>query len=218
MQVLAVLLAAPLRAAGNAAAWTSTGLDKATACAFLGETRAARDAQLAACRVAVTTTLAERLRQAVLEHATKRRDRGELWFHDLLVYAVRLLRDDHEIRAALRGSWQVVCVDEFQDTDPLQVELVHLIAGLDEGSWADAAIDGGRLFFVGDPKQSIYRFRRAEVGLFAQVRDRYEGGCLTLVQNFRSRPGIVKVVNEVLSVRPPPGSRPVARRIAGPGG
>jgi len=197
LQVLAALRDAPLRAAGNAASWASAGLDKATACAFLGEARAARDAQLAACRVAVTTTLAERLRQAVLEHATQRRDRGELWFHDLLVHAVRLLRDDQEIRAATHERWQVVCVDEFQDTDPLQVELVHLIAGLDEGSWADAAIDGGRLFFVGDAKQSIYRFRRAEVGLFAQVRDRYDHGRLSLVHNFRSRPGVLKVVNEV---------------------
>jgi ATP-dependent helicase/nuclease subunit A len=197
LQVLAVLRGTPLKDAGNAGAWTKAGLDKATACAFLGEARAAVDAQLTACRAAVTTTLAERLRQAVLGHAAARRDRGELWFHDLLVYAVRLLRDDNEVRAAVRERWPVICVDEFQDTDPLQVELVHLIAGLDEGSWADAAIDGGRLFFVGDPKQSIYRFRRAEVGLFAQVRDRYDGGRLTLVQNFRSRPGVLQVINEL---------------------
>ena len=107
------------------------------------------------------------------------------------------LRDDAEIRAARRERWQVVCVDEFQDTDPLQVELVHLIAGLDEGSWAEAAIDGGRLFFVGDTKQSIYRFRRAELALFAQVRDQYADGRVSLVQNFRSRPGVLQVVNEV---------------------
>ena len=65
---------------------------------------------------------------------------------------------------------------------------MHLAAGLGTGSWADAAIDGGRLFFVGDPQQSIYRFRRADVGLFTQVRDRYDGGRLTMLQNFRSRP------------------------------
>ena len=197
LQVLAVLRSAPLKDAGVAQAWKKAGLDKATACAFLGEARAAVDAQLTACRAAVTSTLAERLREAVLGHAAARRDRGELWFHDLLVYAVRLLRNDNEIRAAVHERWPVICVDEFQDTDPLQVELVHLIAGLDEGSWADTAIDGGRLFFVGDPKQSIYRFRRAEVGLFAQVRDRYDDGRLTLVQNFRSRPGVLQVINEL---------------------
>ena len=197
LQVLAVLRSVPLKDAGIAQAWKKAGLDKATACAFLGEARAAVDAQLTACRAAVTSTLAERLRQAVLGHAVTRRDRGELWFHDLLVYAVRLLRDDNEIRAAVHGRWQVICVDEFQDTDPLQVELVHLIAGLDEGSWAEAAIDGGRLFFVGDTKQSIYRFRRAELALFAQVRDQYADGRVSLVQNFRSRPGVLQVVNEV---------------------
>lgn len=198
LQVLAVLRDADLRGSpGNAGAWASAGLDKATACAFLDEARTVRAAQITACKIAVTTALAELLRQAVLEHASKRRDRGELWFHDLLVYAVRLLRDDDGVRAALRQRWQVVCVDEFQDTDPLQVELVHLIAGLGAASWADAVVDGGRLFFVGDPKQSIYRFRRAEVGLFAQVRDRYDDGRLSLVQNFRSRPGVLRVVNEV---------------------
>jgi ATP-dependent helicase/nuclease subunit A len=197
LQVLAVLRSAPLKDVGVAGAWKKAGLDKATACAFLGQARDAVNAQLTACRAAVASTLAERLRQAVLGHAAARRDRGELWFHDLLVYAVGMLRDNNEIRAAVRERWPVICVDEFQDTDPLQVELVHLIAGLDEGSWADAAIDSGRLFFVGDPKQSIYRFRRAEVGLFAQVRDRYDGGRLTLVHNFRSRPGVLQIINEL---------------------
>jgi ATP-dependent helicase/nuclease subunit A len=196
LQVLAVLRGAPLNNGGNAVAWTKAGLDKATACAFLTEARAARDAQLTACRAGVTSALAERLRRAVLEHAANRRDRGELWFHDLLVYSVKLLRDDNEIRAAVRERWQVICVDEFQDTDPLQVELVHLAAGLDQGSWAEAAIDGGRLFFVGDPQQSIYRFRRAALGLFTQVRDHYDDGRLTILQNFRSRPAVLRVVNE----------------------
>lgn len=197
LQVLATLVSANFTAAGKAGAWKAAGLDKAAVSELLDEAERARDALLAACREAVTTTLAERLRRAVLTHADQRRDRGELWFHDLLVYATRLLRDDADVRAAMRERWQVVCVDEFQDTDPLQVELVHLIAGLDEGDWATARVDGGRLFFVGDPKQSIYRFRRAEVGLFAQVRDRYDGGRLRLTQNFRSRPGILDAVNAV---------------------
>ena len=202
LQVLDVLRGAPLKDCGNAGAWTRAGLDKATACAFLSQARAAVDAQLAACRAGVTATLTERLRRAVLEHAAKRRDRGELWFHDLLVHAVRLLRDDNQIRAAARERWQVICIDEFQDTDPLQVELVHLVAGPGNGAWTDAVIDGGRLFFVGDPQQSIYRFRRADVGLFTQVRDRYDSGRLTMLQNFRSRPGVLQVVNEAFAQLP----------------
>ncbi|MGH8867778.1 MAG: 3'-5' exonuclease, partial [Actinomycetes bacterium] len=95
--------------------------------------------------------------------------------------------------------WQAVCVDEFQDTDPLQVELVHLVTGLDHGSWKDATVEGGRLFFVGDPKQSIYRFRRAEVALFAEVSRVYAAGRLGLVRNFRSRPGVLAVVNAVFT-------------------
>lgn len=197
LQSLTIWAGVPLKSAGSAPAWTKAGLDKAAACAMLDEAAEARDTQLSACRVAVTTTLTGRLREAVLEHALERRERGELWFHDLLVYAVQLLRGDAQVRAAARERWQVLCVDEFQDTDPLQVELVHLIAGLDDGRWPEANVDGGRLFFVGDPKQSIYRFRRAEVSLFAQVRGLYEPGRLGLTHNFRSRPGILAAVNAV---------------------
>ncbi|MGH8867428.1 MAG: UvrD-helicase domain-containing protein, partial [Actinomycetes bacterium] len=118
LQALAVFRDVRLRDCGNAAAWKAVGLDKATACGFLEEARGHRDAVLTDCRVAVTTALAERLRQAALEHAGQRRDRGEVWFHDLLVHAVRLLRDDAGVRAAVRARWQAVCVDEFQDTDP----------------------------------------------------------------------------------------------------
>ncbi len=199
LQALAILAEATIQGGniGSGPAWAKVGLHKPTACGMLDESAQARDAQVAACRVGVTTALTARLREAVLDHARERRERGELWFHDLLVYAVQLLRGDPEVRAATRQRWQVVCVDEFQDTDPLQVELVHLIAGLDDGAWPEASVDGGRLFFVGDPKQSIYRFRRAEVSLFAQVRDIYEPGRLGLTHNFRSRPAILAAVNAV---------------------
>ena len=81
-------------------------------------------------------------------------------------------------------------IDEFQDTDPLQVEIARLLAGDRPGA----------LVVVGDAKQSIYRFRRAEVRLFRELVREAESGqadiCIS-TQNFRSRPAILRFVNRV---------------------
>jgi ATP-dependent helicase/nuclease subunit A len=203
LQVFAMLNdTAITSSSGSARAWHDAGLDKPTAVAFLQAADAECERQLTAARTAVTTTMLERLRTAVLRHAADRRRAGRLWFHDLLVLSVRLLRDQPSVRAAMHERWRIVLVDEFQDTDPLQVDLVHLIAGAGDADWTSMQVDGGRLFFVGDPKQSIYRFRRAEVVLFGEVRERYAvgEGRVTLSQNFRSRPQIIDVVNAVFEV------------------
>jgi ATP-dependent helicase/nuclease subunit A len=185
--------------AGSKAVWDAAGLNKLHAVDLAKAANDACTAQLSACRVAVTTVLVERLRQAVIDHAAARQRGGHLWFHDLLVLAVGLLRNNGSIRAAMHDRWRAVLVDEFQDTDPLQVDLVHLIAGTGDGDWQLVDVPGGGLFFVGDPKQSIYRFRRAEVGLFGDVRSHHgKPECLlTLRQNFRSRPTIIDAVNAV---------------------
>ncbi|AWB35296.1 UvrD-helicase domain-containing protein [Orrella marina] len=100
-----------------------------------------------------------------------------------------LLRLDQQISHLL--------VDEFQDTSKAQLDLLEtLISGWQPG-------DDRTLFIVGDPMQSIYRFRKAEVGLFLQVRDLGIGevdlACLQLTENFRSSGSIVQWVNEVFS-------------------
>ena len=66
-----------------------------------------------------------------------------------------------------------IFVDEFQDTDPLQAEIVLLLSGADPAvaRWQDVTPAPGKLFVVGDPKQSIYRFRRADVGIYQAVKD-----------------------------------------------
>jgi ATP-dependent exoDNAse (exonuclease V) beta subunit len=88
-------------------------------------------------------------------------------FVDLLLKARDLLRDCREVRAELQGRLTHIFVDEFQDTEPLQAEIVLLLAASDPavGRWQDVAPAPGKLFLVGDPKQSIYRFRRADVGI-----------------------------------------------------
>ena len=93
---------------------------------------------------------------------------GALDFVDLLLRARDLLRDDAEVRRTFRERLSHLFVDEFQDTDPLQAEIVVLLAGSPDADrvspvdWRHVQPRPGALFIVGDPKQSIYRFRRAE--------------------------------------------------------
>jgi ATP-dependent helicase/nuclease subunit A len=118
----------------------------------------------------------------------KKAERGVLDFLDLLLKARDALRDHAGVRAWFQQRFRFLVIDEFQDTDPLQVEVARLIAGDRPGA----------LVVVGDAKQSIYRFRRAEVRLFRElVREAENGRVLHLTQNFRSRPAILGFVNRV---------------------
>ncbi|MCC7242322.1 MAG: UvrD-helicase domain-containing protein, partial [Acidobacteria bacterium] len=133
---------------------------------------------LAAFRADANADLAALLREEIrdcLERYEQRKHRaGALDFLDLLIKARDLVRDSDEVRSAFRRRFRVLLVDEFQDTDPLQAELLLLLAG--EGDAGPLAGAGrtrpGALFIVGDPKQSIYRFRRADVGAYARIAER----------------------------------------------
>jgi ATP-dependent helicase/nuclease subunit A len=114
--------------------------------------------------------------------AAKERE-SALDFEDLQLRARDLLRDDTAIREREQLRFRQVCVDEFQDTNRLQCELIDLIAR-------------ENLFFVGDEFQSIYRFRHADVEVFKERRERV-GGVLSLTHNWRSRPEVLAVVNEL---------------------
>ena len=184
---------------GNAGKWAKTGTLKSGPADLLLAASEAWEEQLEQVRGAVLAHLVHWLRDVVLADAHRRRREGRLHFHDLLVLARTLLTDHEDVRRQLRDRWPVLLVDEFQDTDPLQVEIVHLLAATCRPTqWQDATDVGGRLFFVGDPKQSIYRFRRADVTLYQQVRAQVaERPALT--QSFRSRPLVLDVVNHSLS-------------------
>jgi len=126
--------------------------------------------------------------------------RGRLDFLDLLLRARDLVRDNLAVRRDLQQRFTHIFVDEFQDTDPLQAEILVLVASSDErtNDWREASPVPGKLFIVGDPKQAIYRFRRADVGLYNQVRDLLvERGAVKvdLTTSFRSVPSIQNLVN-----------------------
>lgn len=124
----------------------------------------------------------------------RKRRAGILDFQDLLVLARDLLRDREDVRSSLRSRFRFLLLDELQDTDPVQMELVELLCG--------PGLEHGMLFAVGDHKQSIYRFRGAEVGLFQKLRQSVVSeGRLELTRNYRSQPGVLKFVNALFSRR-----------------
>jgi len=131
------------------------------------------------------------LRPAVRYFDEKRRRRSLVNFTDLLQMTARLLRDDPDIRRYFQRKFTHLLVDEFQDTDPIQAEMLLFLTGTDteEIDWRKLAPRPGALFLVGDPKQSIYRFRRADIDTYNAVRDqilRSGGEVLRLTSNFRS--------------------------------
>ncbi len=140
---------------------------------------------------------------AAAEYAAWRRRNGRLNFQDLLLIARDLLRDHPRVRLAFQERFLPILVDEFQDTDPIQAEILFYLTGADteEKDWKRLAPRPGSLFVVGDPKQSIYRFRRADIETYGAVRERIEssGRVLHLSSNFRSTGRLCQWVNGAFS-------------------
>ena len=119
--------------------------------------------------------------------------RAALGFDGLLLAGRSLVRDYPGVLKELRGRWQALLVDEYQDVNPVQGELVGLLAGLRQppGYTADSHDPLPRLLVVGDRKQSIYGFRGAEVSLYARTMQEFEQGqgrVEALPNNWRSAP------------------------------
>ena len=163
---------------------------------FMQEARAEAGHEILAGAAASLRGFAEGLEAAAARE-------GILTYQDILHRAVRLVRGNAEARALFRRRFEHFLVDEFQDTDPLQVELVFLLASGEPcpAGWREAPLEGGRLFLVGDPKQAIYRFRRADIAVYEEAKEavrRSTGGrVLAITQSFRSAPGIIAFANGV---------------------
>lgn len=154
--------------------------------------------------------------------ARERRRQNALNYVDLLQLAACVLRTDAEVRRAFQRKYRWLFVDEFQDTDPVQAEIIFLLAGEDRArsargprlipahpvDWRSIPLRPGALFVVGDPKQSIYRFRRADIDIYNVVRDRLSdprsGEVLSLTTNFRSAPALCDWANDVFRGQFPP--------------
>jgi ATP-dependent helicase/nuclease subunit A len=206
------------------------------------------------CESVVTPWLAQwrqyvyRLSVSVLararDHARQERyRRNSLNYGDLLNLAAKVLRENAAVRRALQQKYRHLFVDEFQDTDPVQAEIVFLLAGNEarpaedfpvasglpnaspvasafrrkdkqpvqpptqSADWRTIPVRPGSLFVVGDPKQSIYRFRRADIEIYNIVRERFRdpavGRVVELTRNWRSVPALCEWANEVFATRFP---------------
>jgi len=140
--------------------------------------------------------LLEFIEPAVKQYREMRIRENLLNYQDLLMLTAKLLKNNSEVRAYFQQAYTHLLVDEFQDTDPIQAEIMFYLTGkeLNEKDWTKLTPKPGALFVVGDPKQSIYRFRRADIATYDQVKQLIKGSggeILTLSTNFRSLPGLI---------------------------
>jgi ATP-dependent helicase/nuclease subunit A len=160
--------------------------------ADLQQFRRQADADLAAA-------LQQELAGATARYQALKEAAGVLDFADLLVRARDLIKSNAAVRGHLQRKFKRIFVDEFQDTDPVQAEILLLLAGdPDAGTAGELRPVSGKLFLVGDPKQAIYRFRGTDVGTYWRVRDQlaeHGGRVLQLTTSYRSVPAIQRFVN-----------------------
>jgi ATP-dependent helicase/nuclease subunit A len=150
------------------------------------------------------------------EDQTHRRTSGEIEFDDLLLMTRELLRSDEALRKSIAYQYRVLLVDEFQDTDPVQWEIVRLLSKDTEESSSPRS---GSLVLVGDPKQSIYRFRNADLNTFISVKNKFSqgqelasksyGAIRDLSSNFRSVKPVIEFVNWLFQDLPNGGNNPL---------
>ncbi|HEV8721184.1 MAG TPA: UvrD-helicase domain-containing protein [Candidatus Binatia bacterium] len=144
--------------------------------------------------------LRHELRGCVSAYEAEKAKAGALDFLDLLLKTRDLIRDNPRVRSSFQQRFKRIFVDEFQDTDPLQAEILLLLAADDPArtNWRETRPVRGKLFLVGDPKQSIYRFRRADVGIYRSVYEMLQAAGarrVTLRTSFRARPNIQRAIN-----------------------
>jgi len=195
-------------AAGRKENWDGVITEVRAACR---EAEMARERTLISVRESVVADLAWRMASWAVRCQRERVTEGRFTFHDLLVESCRILRGDPAVLGHVRARYRCLLIDEFQDTDPLQAELAHLLGSPDAEDLGPA-----RLFVVGDPEQSIYRFRRADVAQFEATVARMDER-LSLMSNFRSVPAILDFVDAIFGELSPGGAnRGVPHRSLAP--
>ena len=153
---------------------------------------------------AILSVLTHHLGHFAVAYAARRKANGMATFDDLLIWARDLLRDNPDARAHFQQKYARILIDEFQDTDPLQAEIAFYLAaaadaniGSDANHWHTLPLKPGKLFIVGDDKQSIYRFRNADIAVVQQVKDGRQLERLTISENRRSQQPVLDWVNAV---------------------
>ncbi len=155
------------------------------------------DAELTCLLWELLVPFAEKFRESFIRE-------GFISFDGLLMRARNLVRDRPRVREELKKQFRAILIDEFQDTDPIQYEiLLYLAEKMDHSAkeWRNVKLTAGKVFVVGDPKQSIYAFRRADIEAYLEVVEKLikaqDGIECRLTTNFRSHADILEVVNGV---------------------
>ncbi len=155
---------------------------------------------------------------AIEAYTASKRAESAIDFEDLLLLARDLLRDHPDARAIEQARFEHILVDEFQDTDPVQRELIWYLAerGAHARAQDDVNLTPGKLFLVGDAKQSIYRFRGADVSVYDATLREFSGDdhaeALSLTANFRSQSRLVAFFNEFFANPAAMGDERAARK------
>lgn len=155
-------------------------------------------------------SLLERLDEFASEYAEAKRLADVMDFKDLGACAVRILADRIDIRSYWKKEIESIMIDEFQDNNELQRDLLFLLAERRDGNIAGipgpSDLEEGKLFFVGDEKQSIYRFRGADVAVFKHLSEDLSRGKtkdfssdIVLSANYRSSPALIGFFNDFFS-------------------
>ncbi|MDR1908580.1 MAG: UvrD-helicase domain-containing protein [Spirochaetaceae bacterium] len=189
----------------NDLAWTDTrgGKRKSRAKELIGDLRAAfgsfSSLAVFCIQGGVILSVMRLLDEFQAQCLEKKRREKVLSFSDTARLARTILRDHADIRQSEKETFEAIMIDEFQDNNELQRELLFLLAEkpdrLTQGVPGAEHIAEEKLFFVGDEKQSIYRFRGADVSVFRKLRDEFGGGSLSLRTNYRSRPALIGAFN-----------------------
>ena len=137
----------------------------------------------------------------------RKRASGLVSFRDIAEMSIRVLGENKPLRRFFKSRFRYIMIDEFQDNNRLQKDLLYLLSERQDlcgDGVPDAdSLEEGKLFFVGDEKQSIYRFRGADVGVFKDLSRELEargGELVALNRNYRSTPGLIAFFNRVFSV------------------
>lgn len=142
------------------------------------------------------------LKKAISNYQSLKKQRSLLNFQDLLIQTTKLLKVNPEVRSYFQEKYRFLLIDEFQDTDPIQAEMMFFLTSenIYEQVWTNCKPKPGALFVVGDPKQAIYRFRRADIDTYNRVKqliEQHDGQILQLTMNFRTLNTVTDQLNNI---------------------
>jgi CRISPR-associated exonuclease Cas4 len=151
---------------------------------------------------AIVSVFSAQLDELIQRFESFKRSAAVLDFDDLLHLTRAVFRQQAAVRTAAAKRFTRVLVDEFQDTDPIQAEIIFLLTSDDTPTeqWNERRLVPGRLFMVGDPKQAIYRFRGADIATYrlarAAIERQFPGNLVRVAANFRSCDDILRHINQ----------------------